>query len=107
MEKRVTVSKLCRVSDLQRGEMASFQADGRDVLVVWPEAGAPSAFDDRCPHQGISLSDGYLDEAELVCAAHQWTFDAQTGAGIDPPGCDLTRYPLRIEGDDVFVDLGA
>ncbi len=31
-------------------------------------------------------------------------FDAATGLGVNPGNCRLAEYPVRIDGDDVFVD---
>ena len=53
---------------------------GRPVaLVVLPDRRA-YAVDDRCPHDGGPLSDGFLDGDRLVCARHGWEVDPCTGA---------------------------
>ncbi len=36
--------------------------------------------DDRCPHDGGPLSDGFLDGDRLVCARHGWEVDPCSGA---------------------------
>jgi toluene monooxygenase system ferredoxin subunit len=40
----------------------------------------------------------------LICRAHQWIFDAKTGAGINPDDATLAEYPVRIENENVLVD---
>jgi len=61
--------------------------------------------DDRCPHAGYSLSAGDLDGTLILCPGHSWDFDVCTGLG---PGVDdgapIPRYPVRIEGDEVWLD---
>jgi nitrite reductase/ring-hydroxylating ferredoxin subunit len=37
------------------------------------------AVDDRCPHDGGLLSDGFLDGDALVCARHGWEIDPCAG----------------------------
>lgn len=99
-------TRLCTLSDLAEGEMRDFQIGGQEVVVTWCKGAAPAAFDARCPHEGISLAFGEFDGVELVCGAHQWSFDGRTGACIFPGECSLRGYPLRFENDEVFVDLG-
>jgi toluene monooxygenase system ferredoxin subunit len=54
-----------------------------DVLVCNID-GEVFADEDRCPHLANPLSKGALDAHVLTCAAHEWTFDARTGNGVDP-----------------------
>jgi toluene monooxygenase system ferredoxin subunit len=101
----VTAMRLCGATELREGQMTSFQLDDREVIVLWPAGGTPKAYDGRCPHQQLPLADGDFDGSVLVCAAHEWSFSAETGDGISPGGCALTAYPLRIEGPDVVVEI--
>jgi toluene monooxygenase system ferredoxin subunit len=97
--------RVCSLNDLWEGEMAVFDAGGREILLVHTEGGTVAAFDPKCPHQKFALVDGELDGRTLTCAAHRWQFDASTGAGINPAGCMLKTYPVKIESDDVFVGI--
>jgi nitrite reductase/ring-hydroxylating ferredoxin subunit len=49
------------------------------AVVVLPD-GRAYALEDRCPHDGGWLSDGWLDGDTLVCARHNWEFDPCSGA---------------------------
>lgn len=96
---------LCRTTDLREGEIAIFRAKRKSVLLVWPSGGELRAYRGRCPHQDIPLQDAHFDGKTLTCKLHQWCFDGDTGAGIEPRGCELKKYELRVEGDVVQVDL--
>lgn len=100
----MTFRKVCSVDDLWEGEMESFEVDGREILLVWPEGGELRAFQGSCPHQDIPLVEGKFDGKTLICRAHMWQFDVFSGRGINPSDCALAQYPVRVEGDAVFVE---
>lgn len=63
---------------------------------------------DTCPHQGYPLSEGELDDACIVCPGHGWAFDVRTGlAPGEVEEEPLERYPVRLRGDEVWIDVGA
>ncbi len=96
---------LCKLDTLSQGESASFVVEGQEVLLVRPRDGALKAFRGTCPHQEISLAGALFDGKTLLCQAHRWAFDAQTGRGMAPHFMCLTQYPLRIEEGSVQVDV--
>jgi toluene monooxygenase system ferredoxin subunit len=53
------------------------------------------------------LSLGKLTGGRLVCRAHEWTYDACTGEGINPAGGALRRYDVRREAGKIWVDVDA
>lgn len=52
---------------------------GRAVALVVLADRRAYVVDDRCPHDGGPLSDGFLDGDRLVCARHGWEVDPCTG----------------------------
>jgi toluene monooxygenase system ferredoxin subunit len=101
------VNRWCEVStldDLWEGEMLAVTVDGVDLLLCGVE-GQVVAFEDLCPHQAHPLSKGNLDGSILTCAAHEWSFDAGTGHGINPATACLRSYPVRLDGATILVDL--
>ncbi|MCP3712497.1 Rieske 2Fe-2S domain-containing protein [Paraburkholderia sp. CNPSo 3274] len=98
--------KICTLDDLWAGEMIGAEVDGHVIVVVNPEGGEPRAFRGVCPHQAIPLVEGKFDGRVLMCRAHQWTFDVNTGKGINPGDSRLRAYPAKIEGEDVLVAVG-
>ena len=99
----MSFTKVCTVDDLWEGEMEAFTVDGHEVLLVCAEGGEIKAFQGICPHQDIALVEGKFDGKKLICRAHLWQFDASSGQGINPDDCALAAYPVRLDGDDVYV----
>lgn len=59
-----------------------------------------------CTHAEAFLSDGYLDGYEIECPLHGARFDIRDGRVLcQPAGKDIPSHPVRIDGDDVYVDL--
>ena len=65
------------------------------------------AFEDRCVHLGVALSEGTLEDLVITCSAHHYQYDALTGRGVNPKAACLTRFPVRIEGGAIWVDVAA
>jgi len=95
-----------KLDELWEGDMAGVVVDGRKLLLVRLD-GAVHAYENRCAHLGVALSEGQLAGATLTCRAHHYQYDARTGCGINPRSVMLRRYPIEIRDDTVFVDLEA
>jgi toluene monooxygenase system ferredoxin subunit len=93
-----------REEDLWIGEMAGVDVDGQRVLLVNID-GEVHAFEDRCGHRAMLLSQGRLLGRRLVCRAHDWTYDACTGLGVNPDNVSLRRYAVEIAGGEIRVDV--
>ena len=98
-----TFQKVGTLDDLWEGEMLEVEAGEHVIVLVWPEGGELRAFQGMCPHQDIPLAEGKFDGRVVMCRAHQWTFDARTGEGINPGKCRLAQYPVKLDGDDILV----
>jgi toluene monooxygenase system ferredoxin subunit len=96
--------KAASLDELWIGEKVGVVVGGCPVLLVNVE-GTVCAYEDRCRHKGIALSQGKLDGHALTCAVHGWTYDARTGAGINPERTQLIRFPVKVEGNTIFVDV--
>ena len=58
-------------------------------------------------HEQCSLAEeGTLEGTVITCACHGAQFDAATGAVLAPPAVEpLQAYQVRVDGDDVVVEL--
>ncbi|MDA8309369.1 MAG: Rieske 2Fe-2S domain-containing protein [Actinomycetota bacterium] len=89
------------------GDILDVEVGGEQVLLVSAIGEPIRAFQGICPHQEILLVDGSWDEdrGTLVCAGHAWEFDLQRGIGINPAGCALYEFPVRIAADAIEVGV--
>jgi len=77
------------------GHTVCLLAEGDDVYAI----------DNRCPHMGFPLHRGTVSDGILTCHWHHARFDLCTGGTFDQFADELRRFPVEIEGDDVYVDL--
>ena len=92
------------LDDLWEGDMESFSVGDQEILLAHLDGGEIIATQAICPHQQIELVEGELKGAELTCRAHLWRFDLKTCKGINPNHAELARYPVRLEGESIYVD---
>ena len=79
------------------------ELDGIRILLL-RDGQAVRAFSATCPHAGAPLEQGAVCDGRLVCPWHKAMFDITDGALLEPPALQpLRRYPVRVEGDAVFV----
>lgn len=98
---------VCKQADLREGSMELFRVERKAVLVVWPQGGEVRAFRGRCPHQDVPLQEASFDGKTVVCERHDWRFDGCTGVGVQPSGCALKPYPMRLEDGELQIELKA
>lgn len=95
------------LAEFWEGELYDTQLGDDQVLLVHLPENNVRAYQGLCPHQEVLLVDGEWDEdaGTLMCGGHRWEFDMRTGEGINPTGCRLFEFPVRIEGDTVMVGV--
>lgn len=95
-----------KADDLWEGEMVQVEVAGELILLL-NVGGEIRAYQGLCPHQRSPLADGTFEEETLICSAHLWEFDARTGEGVNPTGCRLERYPVKIEDGAIYVEVSS
>jgi nitrite reductase/ring-hydroxylating ferredoxin subunit len=78
---------------------------GGHTICLLVDGGEVYAVDNRCPHMGFPLHRGSVSDGILTCHWHHARFDLCTGGTFDEWADDLRRFPVEVEGDDVYVDL--
>ena len=103
----VTTERLCKVDDVAPGTAKRFDVEKARICLV--RIGADFyAIGDRCSHADFSLSEGEIlpEEKEIECWKHGSTFSLVTGEPQSLPATmPVPVYTVRVEGDDVFVDV--
>jgi nitrite reductase (NADH) small subunit len=67
--------------------------------------GKPLALDNVCPHRGGPLAEGVIEHGKIVCPWHRWEFDLATGQATQSAAVKAMTYPLRLQGDDLLVEI--
>jgi 3-phenylpropionate/trans-cinnamate dioxygenase ferredoxin subunit len=97
--------RACPLADLAEDSATRVELDGVPVCLVRTE-GEVHAVSDICSHADVSLAEGEVDGLTIECWLHGSRFDLVSG---QPTGLPATRpvpvYPVKIEGDDVYVSL--
>ena len=101
----MTWQKLARIDDIP--DDAPLEAGTRQrPLALYRVEGHVYCTDNVCTHAEAFLSDGYLEGHEIECPLHGARFDIRTGRVLcQPASKDIAVYPVRVDGDDVLVDL--
>ena len=97
--------KLTTTSELPpAGEAREFEIQGKTVCVANTGDGY-AAMDNVCLHRGGPLGQGMVDGNKVICPWHGWMFDVTTGASTHNASIRVRTYPMKIEGEDVWVAL--
>ena len=95
----------CTVADLEDDKPFSTEV-GDELVAIVQHEGELFAIRDECSHGHVMLSLGEVDEHTIECFAHGSRFDLRTGEALDLPATQpVPVYPVKVEGDDVLVDL--
>ena len=86
-----------RVVRGKEGDIAVFRTDKDEIF----------ALRDKCPHKGGPLSQGIVHDKKVNCPLHNWNISLETGLAVAPDEGCAARYPIRLEGDRIFLSLTA
>jgi 3-phenylpropionate/trans-cinnamate dioxygenase ferredoxin component len=93
------------VDKLRIGQKQAIDLEDRALLLVRLSDGI-YAIDNRCTHADAELTDGDIENNEIICPWHGARFCIKTGAVTYPPAFDdLTTYPVRIHEDMIQVQV--
>src|SRR5215213_7709947 len=84
---------------------------GKEVYVkgtricLFRENGQVFATAALCPHKGVPLAVGCVENGAVICAMHGWEFELKSGVCRNVPGHEVRIYPVRVENDEVRLDI--
>ncbi len=96
-----------RVADIQEippGQGKAFPVRGREIA-IFNVGGTFYAVKNSCPHRGVALVQGSLQDAIITCPGHSWQFDLRTGDALDRPSTGIRCYRVEIRGHSVWVEV--
>jgi nitrite reductase/ring-hydroxylating ferredoxin subunit len=99
-----TFVRAASLSDLPEGGRMTVKLDGHVIAMFHTPEGI-FAVDNRCPHMGFPLDRGTVNDCILTCHWHHARFDLHSGGAFDPWADDVRAFPVKVEGDDIWIDL--
>jgi len=102
-----TFTRAASVSEIPADGAFGVEVDGEPVCLV-RTGGEVYALRDVCSHAEVPLSEGEIYDHTVECWLHGSCFDVRTGEPTGPPASEpVPVYPVKIDGDDVYVSLTA
>jgi 3-phenylpropionate/trans-cinnamate dioxygenase ferredoxin subunit len=97
--------RACALDEIAEGGARAVEVDGVEIAVV-RSGDQVYAIHDECSHASVPLSEGDVEDGEIECWLHGSMFDLRTGKAVNLPATEpVPVYAVRIEGEDVLVDV--
>lgn len=101
----MSFTKLASVDELPSpGQAKEFSCAGKLICVANVD-GSLTAMDNICLHRGGPLGQGEVEDGKIVCPWHGWRWDPATGAVAHDSHTRLPVYPLKLDGNDVLIEV--
>jgi nitrite reductase/ring-hydroxylating ferredoxin subunit/uncharacterized membrane protein len=94
---------VCDDSELQEGATLRVVCDG-DIIAIAKQGGEVYAFQEFCTHRYGPLSEGKIQDHQVMCPWHRSCFDIRTGKVTQGPAkVDLKTYTVSIRTGKIFI----
>ncbi len=97
--------RICGVDEAPAEGSVCEQFAGELQVCLARVGGQLKAVDNLCPHRQGPLGQGWLEGKAVVCPWHSWAFDLESGSADYPDGERVAVYPVRVDGEDVLVEV--
>ena len=94
---------VCDEGQLDDGETLRVTRDG-DIVAIARQGDKVYAFQEFCTHRYGPLSEGELQDHQVICPWHRSCFDIRTGKVVEGPAkVDLKTYEAAIRGGKILI----
>ncbi|MBC7963779.1 MAG: Rieske (2Fe-2S) protein [Steroidobacteraceae bacterium] len=77
---------------------------GREILLINIK-GTFFAVENECPHQGSPMGAALVKDGYIACPRHGYRFTLADGKCAEHPEFVLTTFPVRLNGEEILVEL--
>lgn len=96
--------EVAKAEDIKNYESISVVANGH-FIAVGNNNGVYFAVSDICPHAGMPIGGGFVEEGCITCPHHFWQFDVKTGECPHIKGEKIETYECKILDGKVYVKI--
>ncbi len=64
-----------------------------------------TCYRNACTHLEYPIDMGKISDGIITCPFHKFRYRLDTGKCLNAPADSLESYPIKIEGDRVFVEI--
>lgn len=94
-----------RLDEIPRAGARVIRTPAGDIALFRTHDDRVFALRDQCPHQGGPLSQGVVYGHKVSCPLHNWSIELKSGAAVGPDVGRTACFPVRVEGDIVYLAL--
>jgi len=88
---------------VEDGVGRAFQVDGLDIAIFkWDQN--YFALENFCPHLGFPLTEGIVQDGNVICGWHGWRVRLEDG-GCSGKTLVARTFPCEVRGDAVWVEI--
>jgi 3-phenylpropionate/trans-cinnamate dioxygenase ferredoxin component len=99
--------RACAPDDIETEDLIRFDHENRTFAIYRSHKDEFFCTSGLCTHEEVHLADGLVMDYLIECRMHNGQFDYRTGEAKRSPVCiNLKTYPVKVEGDAVFVEIG-
>lgn len=95
--------KLGSIDLVKEGKSRLFIIDEKRIA-IFNVKGTFYAVDSRCPHQGVDLVGGEVNDCKVSCPGHGWEFDLATGEGVIMP-VSVQKYEIKVKENEIYIEI--
>ncbi len=102
----MTFQKAAKNSEIKDGEVKGVKIASEEIA-LYRLGDEVFATGNICTHEQCVISENnYVDGEEVECTCHGSRFNIKSGENTGPPAFEpLKTYPVKVEGDDILVDI--
>ena len=100
-----TYVRACALADVPEEGALGVEVQDTPIAII-RTGGEIFALHDVCSHEEVPLSEGEIYDHTVECWLHGSCFDLRSGEATGPPATvAVPTFPVKVEGDDVYVSL--
>ena len=80
------------------------KVEGHSVI-LWRKKDRVVCYHNACTHLAYPIDMGQVNSGIITCPFHRFQYKLETGECLTAPDLPLESYPVRIEGEKVFVQV--